>query len=96
MSLDDELRTASAGRLSDAQRSALLDGLDRSRFLTDSGEVDAAKVREFVDAVAPAATTPPTGGARMGQGRQPSGGTGSTAAEDRYWSRHKRKQQSGT
>lgn len=94
--VDAEVRAISAGRMSDEQRTTLLDGLDRSRFLTDSGEVDADKVRVFVDAVAPAVpiapVLPPTGGARMGQGRRPaSDGSTLASGRERYEQKHSKR-----
>lgn len=91
--VDAEVRVATTGRLSDEQRTALLDGLDRSRFLTQAGEVDTEKVRTFVEAVAPAPPPPPpvTGGTRMGQGRQPaSSGSTLLSGRERYEQKHKR------
>lgn len=49
--VDAEVRSAAAG--SNVDVDALLDGLDRSRFVAD-GEVDADSIREWVGRVAPA------------------------------------------
>ena len=74
--VDAEVKAAAAGRLTEAQRDALLDGLNRSRFLTDDGDVDTARVAKWVDSIAPATQEPaqpePIGRARvdLGQGRR--------------------------
>lgn len=74
--VDAEVKAAAAGRLTEAQRDALLDGLDRTRFLTEDGDVDTARVAKWVDSIAPApqATAEPdtTSRARidLGQGRR--------------------------
>lgn len=67
--VDAEFKAAAAGRLSDEQRTSLLENLDRKRFLTDDGEVDAEKVAAFVAGIAPAeqASTLPD----LGQGVRP-------------------------
>jgi hypothetical protein len=62
--VDAQITAATAGRLDDRQRSTLLSGLDRSRFLTDTGEVNADALAEFVDGIAPAKP------ADLGQGRR--------------------------
>lgn len=49
-----EIRAVAAGRLDDAQLAALLEGLNPASFLTEDGDVDAAKVQKFVDGIAPA------------------------------------------
>lgn len=49
--VDAEVRAASAGRGIDVD--ALLEGLDRSRFLTDDGEVDRKALVAWVDRIAP-------------------------------------------
>lgn len=67
--VDAEVRAAAAGRSLDVN--ALLEGLDRSRFLTDGGEPDREAVMAWVDRIAPAPQeTPPTtpGWPDLGQG----------------------------
>lgn len=64
MAVDAQITFATAGRLSDDQRSALLEGLDRSRFLTDNGDVNTEAIGKFVDRMAPAKPVD------MGQGRR--------------------------
>lgn len=48
-----EVRAASAGRMERERVDALLEHLDRSKFLDSNGDVDTAKVAAYVDAVAP-------------------------------------------
>jgi hypothetical protein len=71
--VDAQLAALSAGRMTDAQRATLLDGLDRTRFLKTDGTVDVDKLRGWVDGIAPPATgTPATPGTpaapSLGQG----------------------------
>lgn len=49
--VDAEFRAAAAGTSIDID--ALLDGLDRSRFLTDEGEVESESIKAFVERIAP-------------------------------------------
>lgn len=56
--VDDAVRVATAGRPVDVD--ALLDGLDRSRFLTDDGTPDRDGIAAWVDRIAPARTDDPT------------------------------------
>lgn len=74
-----EVRVAAAGRLDDQQVSALLESIDLSKFLEDDGTVDAAKVKAFVDGIAPAKTDDVTTftGLDLGQGSRGGGGGGS-------------------
>jgi len=64
------LRAAAVGRIPEEGVNALLQGLDRSRFLNPQGGVDTDKVWQFVSSVAPqpaaaatAAAVPPAPGA---------------------------------
>lgn len=68
-----EFRAAAAGRLTSDQVAELIEDLDLSKYLTDSGEVDIERVAKKVAALAPAAE----GRAfpDLGQGRR--GGTSS-------------------
>jgi alanyl-tRNA synthetase len=75
-----EFRAAAAGRLEPDRLTAILEPLDMSKFLTSKGEVDQAKVKQFIDGVAPATGGGKGGGPDMGQGRQ-GGGTKLTGAE---------------
>lgn len=59
----DAVRLAAAG--TDLDVDALLDGLDRSRFVTDDGQPDADKVKGFVESIAPKAPAAPPD---LGQG----------------------------
>jgi hypothetical protein len=76
--VEAEVRGRAATRLSDDQVATLLDGLNTARFLDDDGEVDTARVHEWVDKLAPArkrddedegGTNGARGGSGMGQGR---------------------------
>jgi hypothetical protein len=49
--VDAEVRAAAAGRQVDLD--ALLEGLDRSKFITDDGEVDSKAIAKWVERVAP-------------------------------------------
>jgi hypothetical protein len=64
--VDDAVKLAAAGRPVDVE--ALLEGLDRSRFLVD-GQPDAAAITAWVDRIAPAPDPDaPTGVMDLGQG----------------------------
>lgn len=54
--VDAEVRAATAGRNIDVD--ALLDGLDRSRFVTEDGEPDRDAITAWVDRIAPKPTDP--------------------------------------
>ncbi len=56
------VRARAAGRIPEESVNALLDGLDRSRFLSSDGGVDTDKVTSFVNTLAPVATPPQTPG----------------------------------
>lgn len=60
--VDAEVRVAAAGRSADVD--ALLEGLDRTKFLTDDGEPDSDAIKAWVDRIAPAKTET----AEQGQG----------------------------
>lgn len=79
--VENAVRAATAGRNVDAD--ALLDGLDRARFLTDDGKPDTQKITEWVDRIAPKGQTPPKPAAKdIGQGARP-GATGASQILDR-------------
>lgn len=61
--VDAEVRMAASGRQVDVD--ALLDGMDRSRFIDDAGEVDAKAVKAWIEKLAPERTTSATD---LGQG----------------------------
>lgn len=65
-----EVRAAAAGRLDDRQLSTLLDGLNVAAFVSEDGEVDAKRIGQFVDGIAPKNSTAgdPTGFPDLGQG----------------------------
>jgi hypothetical protein len=52
------VRAAAVGRLTDESVNALLQGLDRTRFLNQTGGVDTDKVFTFVGSLAPAPAAP--------------------------------------
>lgn len=61
------MQAAGAGRIGEAAMTALLAGVDTSRFLTETGDVDTAKVTSFIDGIAPANASPQKPGG-FGQG----------------------------
>ena len=73
--VDDAVRAALAGR--DVDDDALLEGLDRSRFLDEDGQPDRDRIAAWVDRIAPKPTesTQDTGGGfvDLGQGARPAG-----------------------
>lgn len=93
--VDAEMRAAGALRgVKPEQLAPLLDPLDRTKFLTDTGDVDLDKVTQFVANVGPAEGSGNNGGkaTNLGQGRRDSSGgkpSVSTGAE-RYAERHKK------
>ncbi len=56
--VDAELRAAAAGR--PIQVDALLEAVDRGRFITDDGDVDRKALAAWVDRIAPASEPAPT------------------------------------
>ena len=67
--VENAVRAATAGRNVDAD--ALLDGLDRARFLTDDGKPDTQKITEWVDRIAPKGQTGKPPAKDIGQGARP-------------------------
>jgi hypothetical protein len=65
--VEDALRAALAGRPVNVD--ALIDGLDRSRFLSEEGQPDRDGIAAWVDAIAPASQTPTP--VDLGQGARP-------------------------
>jgi membrane protein involved in colicin uptake len=74
--VDAEVKAAAAGRGVDID--ALLEGLDRTRFLTDDGEPNAAAIKAWVDRIAPESSATP-GVVDLGQGNR-GGAAGSDMA----------------
>lgn len=68
--VDARIEAAAAGRMQETQLATLLEGLDRTRFLTGDGKVDLAKVQAFVDGIAPAAEPGDPEFPDLGQGAQ--------------------------
>lgn len=66
----DAVRVAAAGRPVDVD--ALLEGLDRARFLTEEGQPDTAAITAWVDKVAPKGEERPPGFPDLGQGARTS------------------------
>lgn len=64
-----EFRAVSAGRLTPEQVAELIEDLDMTKYLTDSGEVDIERVTKKVDALAPKGDGKPVF-PDMGQGRR--------------------------
>lgn len=74
--VDAEVRAAAAGRTIDV--STLLEGLDRSRFLTEDGEPDVKAISAWVDKLSPPPVEPAKPGfPDVGQGAR---GTASSAS----------------
>ncbi len=67
--VDAEVRAAAKGRIADVD--ALLDGLDRARFLGEDGEPDVKAINGWVDRLAPKKAVPD-----LGQGARPNGDAG--------------------
>jgi hypothetical protein len=76
-----EVKAAASGRIEADALALLIEGMNLSAFVTDEGEVDAAKVAKYVDGIAPAKTESPTAPAwpDLGQGAK---GQGSAAGAD--------------
>lgn len=76
--VDAEVRAALAGRNVDAE--AVLDGLNRSRFVGDDGQPDRDEITKWVDRIAPKpdpnAPPPPRQPVDMGQGARPTQAAG--------------------
>lgn len=94
--VDAEMRAAGAARgVTTEQLAPLLEPLDRTKFLTDTGEVDMEKVTSYVAGIQPAGESGNNGGKptpKLGQGRRDTSGAKpsvSTGAE-RYAERHKK------
>lgn len=80
-----EMRAAAAGRVEPDRFDALTEDLDLSKYLTDDGDVDMAKVRRKVDAWAPAPAAPAEDETPKGPRRprpDPTQGSGRKAAGD--------------
>jgi hypothetical protein len=91
-----EFRAAAGNRIEPARLATILEPLDLSKFLTDTGEVDTDKVTAFVNGVAPGTGTglqqPPRGPSPSGQGRRDSSAQPSVASgRERYAQRHGKK-----
>jgi hypothetical protein len=52
--VDAQFTVAAAGRLDAERLTALLDGVDRTRFMKEDGSADADKVKAYIDSIAPA------------------------------------------
>ena len=84
-----EFKAANAGRIPAEQLKLVLDGLDPSKFLTAEGEVDADKVKQYVDGIAPADGKKWPG---TGQGKRDQQKTTGVSAGRALWdSRHAKK-----
>lgn len=84
-----EFRAANSGRIPADKLTAVLDGIEPTKFLTADGEVDTDKVQTFVDGIAP---TKSEKWPDMGQGRRSQGDSKSVAAgRDLYSTRHAKK-----
>lgn len=91
-----EFRAAAKGVLTDAQRDAFLEDADLTKYLTDKGEVDVAKVEAKVKALAPEKPEPKGRVPRdMGQGNRSEGGKASVSSSREDYLERRRKQLSG-
>lgn len=77
--VDAEVKAAAAGRAVDVE--ALLEGLDRSRFLDDEGEPNVKAITAWVDRIAPAPQPGQTLRVDLGQGNRGTG-NGAVALND--------------
>lgn len=77
--VDAEVKAAAAGRTVDVE--ALLEGLDRSRFLDDSGEPNTKAITAWVDRIAPVTEPSKPGFPDLGQGQR-GNGNGALALND--------------
>jgi hypothetical protein len=70
--VDAEIRIAAAGRIDAERLKAAIEPLDRSKFLTDKGEIDEEKVTSFVATLAPSSDEGKGGKTfpNLGQGRR--------------------------
>jgi hypothetical protein len=68
--VDSEIRIAAAGRIDAERLKAAIEPLDRSKFLTDKGEVDEEKVASFVATLAPSDDGKGKTFPNLGQGRR--------------------------
>lgn len=88
-----EFKAAAAGRLTKQQLAAITEDVDPKKYLTDTGEVDTAKVQRKVDALAPATGRMPD----LGQGhREHVSEKGVAAGRERYEARKQKKSPSST
>jgi hypothetical protein len=69
--VDAHLVAAAAGRLSDTALAALLAGVNKTAFLTETGDIDTAKVTTFIDGIAPKPDESPNGHRPGGFGQGP-------------------------
>lgn len=97
-----EFKAAAAGRIVDAEGrldtkrlDALLEPLDMSRFVTDNGEVDTAKVLAFVDTAAPT-NGKANGFPDLGQGRRQGAPEPSVASGQALYDQRHKKQTANT
>lgn len=59
--VEAHIRASAAGRMSEGALAALLGGVSKTVFLTESGDVDQTKITSFIDGIAPTTPTTPTG-----------------------------------
>lgn len=86
-----EMRAAAGGRIDADRLAAVLEPIDSTKFLTDTGEVDTEKVGAFIAGIAPAddGKGGKPGFPNLGQGRREAGGTPSVATgAERFAERH--------
>lgn len=86
--VQDNLRSALAGKLPDEKVVEVVGFVDYNKFLTDSGEIDTDKVKRYAESLTPAGNGWPD----MGQGNHGSGSAGPSVQTgyDRWAARHKK------
>lgn len=67
--VESAFKVAATGRTIDVD--AMLEGLDRSKFLTEAGQPDVERISAWVDKIAPAGAPAPPKAKDLGQGARP-------------------------
>lgn len=87
-----EFKAALAGKRDPKDIASLIEGLDITKFLTATGEVDTDKVTNYAAGLAPSGTSwPDTGAGRRGGSRAKPGDAGAAEADRRFGSPNAKK-----